>query len=207
MLAEEDSHLGAWRPADPTEGAAWFSSVDAPWWIAGGWALDLYLGGPSRAHADLDIGVLRCDVSRVRERRPSWEMFEAKDGVLTRLESGEVPRLDVHSLWCRPVGATRWILELMLDDSVDDVWVYRREPSVRRPLSTLTRMNTSGLPYLSPEVQLLYKSRWLRPRDQTDFEVVAPLLDTPACDWLVAALERCAPEHAWISALRTQRGV
>jgi Aminoglycoside-2''-adenylyltransferase len=206
MLAGEDDHLGAWQPTDPNAGAAWFSSVDAPWWIAGGWALDLYLGRQSRAHADLDVGVLRCDVGRIRERLPSWEMFEAKEGVLTRLEVGESPRLNMHSLWCRPVGATRWSLELMLDDSVDDVWVYRREPSIRRPFSTLIRMSTSGLPYIAPEVQLLYKSKGLRPRDQTDFNVIAPLLDPQACDWLLAALNQCDPGHEWISALRTQRG-
>ena len=186
MLAEEDIRLGPWQPVDPVHGAAWFSSVDFVWWIAGGWALDLHLGRQSRPHADLDIGVLRRDITRVRERLSSWEMFEAKDGVLTRLESGQVPRVDVHSLWCRPIGATRWMLELMLEDSVDDVWAYRREPSIRRPFSTVLRISTSGLAYLAPEVQLLYKSRRMRPRDQPDFEVIAPLLDSPARDWLVS---------------------
>jgi hypothetical protein len=23
---------------------AWFASLDVPWWVSGGWALDLYLG-------------------------------------------------------------------------------------------------------------------------------------------------------------------
>jgi hypothetical protein len=206
MRTEEDTRLGAWQPVDPNDGAAWFSSVDTPWWIAGGWALDLHLGRQSRFHADLDVGVLRRDIAHVRERLASWEMFEAKDGMLTRLDPGEAPRPNVHSLWCRPPGATRWTLELMLDHSIDDSWVYRREPSVRRAFSTIICVSLSGLPYLAPEVQLLYKSRWLRPRDQSDFEMIASCLDASARDWLLAALERCEPGHTWISALRTQRG-
>ena len=195
--------LGTWESVDPTHAAAWFSSIDAPWWFAGGWALDLHLGRQSRPHADLDVGILRRDISHVRERLAPWDMFEAKDGVLTRLAPAAVPRPDVHSLWCRPSGTIRWTLELMLDESVDDVWVYRRNSSIRRALSTVIRRDASGLPYLAPEVQLLYKSRHVRPRDHDDFELIAPVLDAGSRDWLMAALERCDPGHSWISALRT----
>ena len=197
------SGLGTWESVDPAHAAAWFSSIDAPWWFAGGWALDLHLGRRSRSHADLDVGVLRRDISSIRERLAPWEMFEAKDGALTVLEPGAVPRPGVNSLWCRPSGTARWALELMLDESDDDVWVYRRDPSVRRALSTVIRRDASGLPYLAPEVQLLYKSRHTRPRDHDDFARLAPVLDAGARDWLAIALERCDPRHSWISALRT----
>jgi hypothetical protein len=46
------------------------------------WALDLYLWTPSRAHADLDIGVLRRDINIVLAALSSWEIFAAKDGAL-----------------------------------------------------------------------------------------------------------------------------
>jgi len=92
----------------------------------------------------------------------------------------------------------------MLDDSVDDTWVYRRDPSIRRPFSTVIRRNDAALPYLAPEIQLLFKARALRPRDQLDFEVIAPILDASARDWLLDALERSEPGHTWISALRTR---
>jgi hypothetical protein len=38
-----------------------FSSFSAPWWIAGGWAIDLYLGCVSRTHHDIDVLILRRD--------------------------------------------------------------------------------------------------------------------------------------------------
>jgi hypothetical protein len=201
MPPADRTALGAWRTVDPATGAGWFSALEVPWWIAGGWALDLYLGRQSRAHADLDIGVRRADITTVLAALPSWEIFEAKDGALTRLGAGEAPRLAVHSLWCRPAGTTLWVFELMLDESIDDTWWYRREPSIRRPLSTVVQRNRSGLPYLAPEIQLLYKARGLRAQDQADFELIAPLLDATARAWLVESLARTEAGHPWIGAL------
>ena len=37
-----------------------------PWWVAGGWAIDAWAGGASRAHADLEISVLRRDLAALR---------------------------------------------------------------------------------------------------------------------------------------------
>lgn len=194
------SDLGQWLAVEPSAGAAWLSGLGAPWWIAGGWALDLFVGERTRPHHDLDIGVLRRDMARVRDLLQTWEMFEAKDGRLTRL-GADLPRADVHSLWCRPAGAERWTLQLMLDDSDGDDWIYRREPSIRRPLANLVARSEQGLPYLLPEVQLLYKARRVRPRDRADFDRVAWLLARPARDWLRAALLRAEPGHPWLAEL------
>ncbi len=118
MLPADRAAPGAWQAVDPATGAGWFSTLEVPWWIAGGRALDLYLGRQCRAHADLDVGVLRRDIMTVLAALSSWEIFEAKDGALTRLGVGEVPRSAVHSLWCRPTGTTLWRFELMLDESI-----------------------------------------------------------------------------------------
>ena len=34
---------------------------DGPWYVAGGWAIDLFLGRSTRAHSDVDIAILRRD--------------------------------------------------------------------------------------------------------------------------------------------------
>ena len=33
--------------------------MGTPWYVAGGWAVDLHLGRPTREHEDLEIGVPR----------------------------------------------------------------------------------------------------------------------------------------------------
>ena len=201
MRETKKEELGTWDSAEPARAAIWFSHVTVPWWVAGGRALDLFLNETSRVHSDLDVGVLRRDIGSVLAALPGWEYFEASDGALTRLSVGALPRVHVHSVWCRPVGTMRWVLEIMLDESDGDFWLFRRERSIRRPLSMLTRSSASQIRYLAPEIQLLYKAKTVRPIDQADFERVAPRLDSAARSWLRDSLARTSPGHSWLTVL------
>lgn len=193
MLAE------AWYPAEPHHANAWLSSFEAPWWVAGGWAIDLFLEQITRAHEDLDVGVLRDDFPALQRCLPGWQFFEAKDGQLTELMHDVRPRPDVHSLWCRREGSSVWQLEVMLEQMSGDEWVFRREPKVRRRFTDVLRRSECGLRYLAPEVQLLYKSKRARPRDNADFHSAMPRLSAAARDWLRAALVATQPDHPWLA--------
>jgi hypothetical protein len=46
----------------------------------------------------------------------------------------------------------------LLDESRSDAWISRRNPCVRRPISALGQISADGIPYLTPEIQLFYKS-------------------------------------------------
>ena len=193
---------GSWRALDPTDAVNLLASSEAPWWSAGGWALDLFRGTRTRPHTDLDVGVLRRDVASVLHTLSIWEVFEAKDGRLTRLAAGCAPSRDVHSLWCGPTATDPWTIELVLDEADGDTWVYRRESRIRRPISTVVRLSPDRLRYLAPEIQLLYKSKARRSRDEADFAQICPLLATDARRWLHDALELTTPDHKWIAVLR-----
>jgi hypothetical protein len=200
-MASNPSALGAWQSVHPAQCADWFSTVTVPWWVAGGWALDLYAGAQSRPHGDLDVGVLRRDVGEILAALSSWEVFEVRAGVLTRLDAAGAPRAEVNSLWCRPMGTSLWVMQLLLEESADGFWVFRRQPDIRLALGMAVRRTPSGLPYLSPEIQLLYKAKDPRPRDQADFDHIAPRLDPGARAWLRDALARIDPGHAWMREL------
>jgi hypothetical protein len=189
---------GRWRALHPAQLAESLAALRVPWWIAGGWALDLFLGSQSRPHADLDVGVLRRDALQVLAALSSWEIFEARDGMLTRLQAGVAPAAGVNSLWCRPADAGDWMFELMLDDCEDDRWVFRRDRRIQRPLALAVRRDRAGIPFLAPEVQLLYKARPLRMQDRADFERVAPRLDPGARTWLRGVLGNLYPDHEWL---------
>ena len=90
----------------------------------------------------------------------------------------------------------------MLDDSRDDIWLFRRAPEIRRPLSELVRVTPVGIPYLAPEIQLLYKAKRPRQRDVVDFNRTLPRLDVDSREWLLRALLVVHPQHEWINALR-----
>jgi hypothetical protein len=192
---------GVAMPTHPTEALVWLNGVGAPWWIAGGWALDLYAGTQTRPHADLDVGMLRRDAPAVLAALSDWEFFEVQGGVHSTLARGQAPRAAVNCLWGRPVGDSSWALELMLDDSSGDDWVYRRDPQIRRSLDSVIRWSAEHIPYLAPEIQLLYKSKAPREKDQADFERVAPRLDAAARGWLRDALKKQNPLHPWVPAL------
>ncbi len=190
----------AWEGMQPEDAARLLATASVPWWIAGGWALDLFRGTSTRQHADLDVGVLRCDVLTALEAISTWHVFEAKDGVLTRLSPGRAPRRDVHGLWCRQNGAARWAIDLMLDEGNREVWIYRRDERIRRPL-TAAIQQSDGVPYLSPEIQLLYKSKAPRDRDELDFRNNWPLLSAEARSWLHDAISLAEPCHHWLAFL------
>ena len=56
-------------------------------------------------------------------------------------------------------------------------------------------MRTSeGVPYLAPELQLLFKSKVPRPKDDIDAAEVIPALDVTQRTFLARRLE---PDHPW----------
>ncbi|MFE7750660.1 nucleotidyltransferase domain-containing protein [Streptomyces sp. NPDC057428] len=59
--------LGRWVPDRPEDVASVFAEADFPWWIAGGYAIELAVGRELRAHGDLDVVVLWRDQALVRE--------------------------------------------------------------------------------------------------------------------------------------------
>lgn len=201
MSALEPSPLGNWATTTPEEAASWFSSLTVPWWIAGGWALDLFRGRQLRTHGDLDVGVLRRDSPQLLAALSNWEIFEAQNGALSQLHYGVAPRQEVNSLWCRPAGSKLWNVEVLLDAGDTHSWVFRRQAQIRRPWNEVIRRTPQDLPYLAPEIQLLYKARAPRPRDQDDFEHVVSRLDTPARKWLQVSLQITQPGHAWLAVL------
>ena len=196
-----DPRRADWRPLPPAELRALLETQHAPWWIAGGTALELFAGRSWREHGDLDAGILRADQPAVYAALPGWRRFAAHDGELRELGAGELAPPEANSLWCRHADESAFRFELLLDASDGAHWTFRRDPRVRLPLAELALRTRDGCPYLRPEVQLLYKAKARRPKDEADFAVVAPLLDARACDWLRRALALVDPAHAWLTAL------
>lgn len=61
-----------WQPLTVDETIRAMKGTTVPWWIAGGWAIDLFLGRRTRQHADTEGLVLRRDQQRVQEHLQGW---------------------------------------------------------------------------------------------------------------------------------------
>jgi hypothetical protein len=192
-----------WRPLDPAGTAALLADLGCRWWVAGGWALDLHLGRQTRAHADMDVVLLREDQLTVQAHLGGWTLMAADPpGSLRDWEPGELLATGVHDVWCRPFGSDEWALQLMIIDPEGDDWVYRRDQRISRPLPTITgEASTQAMPVLAPEIQLLYKSHRPRAKDQRDFETFADHLTDQQREWLGGALRTADPQHPWLARL------
>ena len=181
--------LGRWDPLAIDDVVALLAPATAPWWISGGWALDLFAGHQTRQHHDVDVGLLRRDQAVLHEVLPTWDLHCADPpGTLRPWPVGEWLDLRVHDIWARPTPTSPWQLQFMFNEADGDDWVFRRDPSIRRPLVEVIRHTSDGVPYLAPEVQLLFKAARKRERDVADWDVMVPLLDDSAREWLA---ERC----------------
>ena len=95
-------------------------------------------------------------------------------------------------------------IDFLLAD-MDSVWRYRREPLVLRTLERMSLKSSNGIPYLAPELALLFKSKNTsnleRPQDQLDFEKIVSYLEPERRAWLHWALVSTSPDHPWIQRL------
>jgi hypothetical protein len=196
------TELGAWEPLRVDEVAGLFRDLKVPWWVAGGWALDAFIGRETREHGDVDVGVLRRDQTAVQDYLRSWDLQAADPpGRLRSWREGEILPETVHDIWCRSSKEASWGLQVMLDEAEGEEWLYRRMPSVRRSLDSLV-WRREGIPYLSPEVQL-YKGAQRSPKAEADFNACLQHLDGSQRSWLANALAIAHPGHPWRDVLLT----
>lgn len=108
----------------------------------------------------------------------------------------------VTDVWCREAGGLGpWCFQVMVDESEGLLWRSRRAAAVTRPIAELGTRDTQGILFLAPEVQLFYKAKALRPKDEIDFEAVWPLLSRSQQAWLKSAIATAYGEgNAWLSA-------
>ncbi|HEX5944031.1 MAG TPA: GrpB family protein [Anaerolineales bacterium] len=177
--------------------------VSFPWYISSGWALDLFLGRVTRLHHDVDVVIpylTQLELQKHLTER-GWKLLAPYNG---RLELWpphmqlQLPRHQVHAY------RDSDFIDFLLAD-MDSVWRYRREPLVLRSIERMSLKSSNGIPYLAPELALLFKSKNTsnqeRPQDQLDFEKVLSYLEPERRAWLHWALVATSPDHPWIQQL------
>jgi hypothetical protein len=208
------AHFGFWPVAAVVKELAGF---DRPWRIASGWALDLFLGQVSRVHHDVDVEIARDDQLALRGHLAArgWSFVTPYEGRLEpwppdlRLE-GARHQVHAHREGAHVDGT---FIDILLADMLGPTWHYRRQPEVTRHLSRAVLRSTAvpgsaeGVPFIAPELALLFKSKNTsgreREKDQADFERVYPRLEPERRAWLKWALEATQPGHPWIERLGT----
>ncbi|WP_018351372.1 nucleotidyltransferase domain-containing protein [Longispora albida] len=195
-----------WRGWTPGEIARRLSGVRAHWYVAAGWALDLFRGGQTREHEDLEIGVPRGYFGEIAEALPGYEWDVVGAGKVWPYEqAGGYP--DLHQTWLRDPGTGQYHLDVFREPHDGGIWVCRRDAGIRLPYEDLILWTETEdgvrIPYAIPEVVLLFKARDPRPKDEADFAGVLPSLDEERKARLAGWLDLVHPSHHWLASLAT----
>ena len=170
------------------------------WWaVAGGWAIDLWLGEQTREHHDIEVAIRRADQRTMRQALDkTWELYCLDPpGSDWRRRSGGRIEQPAFQLQARSALGE---FDVFLETVDDSEWQYRRDSRVRRPLLDVTTMTPSG-PVVRPEVQLLYMATSDELKNADEFSHAAPRLDVDTRAWLKRHLTIAHPDHAWLGVL------
>lgn len=187
-----------WNAWTPDEVAQQLHGVDAPWCVAAGWAIDLFLGHQRRAHDDLEIAVPHDRFNEIAAVLPGFEIFVVGDGYGLALAKAGRLMNTWHQTWLRERDTGFWRLDIFREPSADGQWICRRDSRIRLPYHRPIEHSASGIPYARPEVVLLFKAKVARPKDEEDFAAVLPHLDRGRRQWLAESLALVHPGHHWI---------
>ncbi|MFW9991621.1 MAG: nucleotidyltransferase domain-containing protein [Candidatus Odinarchaeota archaeon] len=162
------------------------SGFKHPWFIAGGWAIDLHLNRVTRAHDDVDIVVLK----KYRKELQVFLLETVFRGSvrLAKASQGVFPKHPAH-------------FDIFTLESDDDVCFLDKAKTIGLPLSMIGSCYAGGLPFLTPEIVVYFKARNTSSKDERDFSNIVNHFNASCRQWLKQVLQACYPDHPWLGKL------
>lgn len=98
-------------------------------------------------------------------------------------------------VWGGESAYTPWGFEFLLHEISEQLWTFRYSALVQLPPGNIAGFTLDGIPYLRPEVALLYKAARLRDVDMQDFPKVLPHFRDGQCSQPARDLYKFEPAH------------
>jgi hypothetical protein len=184
----------SWTPGEVAQRLA---GIRTPWYVAAGWALDLFLGRQTRTHGDIEIAIPDASFPEVRQRFPGYVFDAAGSGRIWEDATPEVLAA-VHQTWLRDPATGNYLLDVFREPHDGDTWICRRDEEIRLPYSDVIHHTRDGVPYLVPELVLLFKAKHARRKDRRDFDMTVPHMTLTQREALARLLARVHPGHPWL---------
>lgn len=165
---------------------------------SGGWAVDLFLGGTPRPHGDIEIGVPDNRFCDIIDALPGYEWDCVGEGCPWRYPNQAD---NTHQTWLRDPSTGRYHLDVFREPHADDRWVCRRDPSIMLSYDELILRTEDDVPYVIPEVALLFKAKNARDKDADDLRRVLPAMPEHRVARPSRWLHAVHPGHPWIDGL------
>jgi len=193
--------------------------------FCGGYAIDLFLNYESRKHGDIDIFAYWKDRDSIILYMQSlgFEVYEMLGGgkahhitdiniqmkmkrnIFCCKKDCELVKLsitnenDIYDIDFFHIGQSKLnFIEFLFNDKTDTELLYARNHTVKRKLEDAILFN-NGIPYLAPEICLLYKSTDTeREGYQQDYDLAIRKMNKEQIEWLSSAINFLYPEgHKW----------
>jgi hypothetical protein len=187
----------SWTPHDVAQR---LNGIATPWYVAAGWALDLFRGRQTREHGDIEIAIPSTRFPEVRDRFPEY-IFDAVGSGRIWADATPDVLAAVHQTWLRDPATGHYLLDVFREPHDGDTWICRRDEKIRLSYREIIRRTADGIPYLSPELVLLFKAKNVRPKDQLDFDGTLPHMTPGQRETLAKLLGHVHPGHQWLAAL------
>ena len=182
---------GPFEPLTPMELRDLMRGFERPWWIVGGYAMEAFTG-IEREHEDIDMCIFVEDEQAFRAHlEPRYHLWSNDGGTFRFFDDKHPePLAPLTQIWVREHAGAPWIIDCILNPSVDGAWQNKRDRDHVAPLDEVTWVANDGIRYLDPEIALFFKAGSDRVTQQWDWEVAYPLLSERQRAWLERQLER-----------------
>ena len=99
----------------------WMSGFGGPWGIAGGWAIDLFIGKETRPHSDVEVAIFREDQHILKKVLQDWSFEKAVNSEFISWDEEwlELPVHEIHGVHKK--SGER--LEVLLNEIKDSKWI------------------------------------------------------------------------------------
>jgi hypothetical protein len=188
-----------WQPLSIAEVTHVFEGAPFVWGLAGGYAIEQFIGRSIRDHSDIDVLVCRDNQLELQTwLDKDWTLYAADPpGSLRLWKRAEYLPQGIHDIWAHRTQCQSWQMQLMLMEVAENRWFSRRNHLIGGDRADLIVLY-GGIPCVRVEVQLLFKSKDRRPKDLADFHACLPKMTEDAKEWLFNQLHVLYPEgHPW----------
>ena len=154
--------IEAWDPWHPRDLVACLQGASFTWFVSGGWAIDIFLGTRTRDHEDLEIALPSSVFDALPPRFPEFDFWVPQGERTLAPMNTDTLAGDSHQTWAYERAARVWRFDVFREPHDGDTWICRRDTSIRRPYREVFEVSKDGIPYLKPEICLLFKSKAVR---------------------------------------------
>jgi hypothetical protein len=151
----------------------------------------LFLNRETRVHDDIEIGIYRRNKMHLYRYFDKYKKYyinnRSRIGIHERLEwNKEYLRLPIHELYVEYAGLE---IEVLMNERDESNWIYRRNDKITLDEKKVIYFNKDRIPYLCPEVVLLYKTKEMRNKDIDDITNAIGKMDESQKKWFIDSIE------------------